>query len=620
MRMLVTGGAGFIGSHYVRTLLDRGLAGSRTPEPSSSSTSSPTPATSPTSRRSPTTALQVRPGRHLRRRARRRADAPATTPSSTSPPSRTSTAPSHAPPTSSTTNVVGHPDPARRGAAAPGRPLRARLAPTRSTARSTTGSWTEERAAAAQLAVLRLEGRPPTSSPAPTTAPTGCDVSITRCSNNYGPYQYPEKVIPLFVTNLHRRRHGAAVRRRAATCATGCTSTTTAAASSWCSTKGAPGEVYNIGGGTELTNRRADRAAARGDRLRPGRVSLRSTDRQGHDRRYSVDISKISERARLRAARAFERGAGRHREWYRDQPRLVGAAQAGGRSSLTGAGAGAVGRRLGEPRVPRSRSISPTVGCAEEPQPLRLADHPPHERHQHQHGQTDAGDEHRVRLSPCPSGAQPALSSSATPDIVSTMTMPRRMTDWGTLGARREPSMEPGTDPMISGIVSDQSRPWAMMFAIAADEHQRHRLHQVGPDQPHGRQRGVEHQQRDHDDRAGPDRGDADQQPTDGTDEDRRDRPDVRLRRSPGCRAGSAAGRCRAAARRWRRRSSSAKPIASCSVVSISVGSVTALTRNGPRKAIGTEPTISHLASCEVRLRRAGRAPPRHRTCRRPPR
>ena len=45
--------------------------------------------------------------------------------------------------------------------------------------------------------------RPPaTCSPAPTTAPTGCRCRITRCSNNYGPYQFPEKVIPLFVTNL----------------------------------------------------------------------------------------------------------------------------------------------------------------------------------------------------------------------------------------------------------------------------------------------------------------------------------------------------------------------------------------------------------------------------------
>ena len=55
-----------------------------------------------------------------------------------------------------------------------------------------------------------------------------------------GPYQFPEKVIPLFVTNLHRRRHGAALRRRRSTSATGCTSTTTAAASSSCSPAAAP--------------------------------------------------------------------------------------------------------------------------------------------------------------------------------------------------------------------------------------------------------------------------------------------------------------------------------------------------------------------------------------------
>ena len=59
----------------------------------------------------------------------------------------------------------------------------------------------------------------------------GLPAVITRCSNNYGPYQFPEKLIPLFITNLLQRRAGAGLRRRACRSATGFTSSTTAAAS-----------------------------------------------------------------------------------------------------------------------------------------------------------------------------------------------------------------------------------------------------------------------------------------------------------------------------------------------------------------------------------------------------
>ena len=64
------------------------------------------------------------------------------------------------------------------------------------------GSWTEDAAAGAELAVLGVQGRLATCSRGPTTAPTASTCVVTRCSNNYGPYQFPEKVIPLFVTNL----------------------------------------------------------------------------------------------------------------------------------------------------------------------------------------------------------------------------------------------------------------------------------------------------------------------------------------------------------------------------------------------------------------------------------
>ena len=118
------------------------------------------------------------------------------------------------------------------------------------------------------------------------------DVRITRCSNNFGTHQYPEKMIPLFVTNLidglkvplygdgknvrdwlHVNDHCAGIELVAQ--------------------KGVPGEIYNIGGGTELTNaeltsmilQHCDMSV---DFIQP------VTDRLGHDRRYSVDWTKIN--------------------------------------------------------------------------------------------------------------------------------------------------------------------------------------------------------------------------------------------------------------------------------------------------------------------------------------
>ena len=83
----------------------------------------------------------------------------------------------------------------------------------------------------------------------------GLPVCITRCSNNYGPYQFPEKVIPLFVTNLIDGAHGAALRRRAQRPRLAARRRPLPRHRSWCCAGGRPGEVYNIGGGTELTNR-----------------------------------------------------------------------------------------------------------------------------------------------------------------------------------------------------------------------------------------------------------------------------------------------------------------------------------------------------------------------------
>lgn len=142
----------------------------------------------------------------------------------------------------------------------------------------------------------------------------GMDVRVTRCSNNYGPYQFPEKVIPLFVTNLmdgipvplygnglnirdwlHVDDHCRGIALVLAA--------------------GRGGEVYNIGGGTELTNKELTGliVSAMGydwDMVTP------VADRKGHDLRYSVDISKISAELGYTPAVPFEVGLADTVAWY----------------------------------------------------------------------------------------------------------------------------------------------------------------------------------------------------------------------------------------------------------------------------------------------------------------
>ena len=158
----------------------------------------------------------------------------------------------------------------------------------------------------------------------------GLDVRVTRCSNNYGPYQFPEKVIPLFVTRLLDGGtvplYGDGMNVR-----------------DWLHVDdhcrgiqlvldgGRAGEIYNIGGGTELTNRELtarllELCGADASGCEP------VADRLNHDRRYSVDISEDRPGARLRPAGAFRPGPGRHRRVVPRQSRLVGAAAAAGRA------------------------------------------------------------------------------------------------------------------------------------------------------------------------------------------------------------------------------------------------------------------------------------------------
>ncbi|WP_330333047.1 dTDP-glucose 4,6-dehydratase [Streptomyces sp. NBC_00536] len=144
----------------------------------------------------------------------------------------------------------------------------------------------------------------------------GLDVRVTRCSNNYGPYQYPEKVIPLFVTRLlgggtvplygdggnvrdwlHVDDHCRALLAVL--------------------TEGRAGQTYNIGGGTELTNKELtglllDACGAGWDRVE------QVTDRKGHDRRYSVDWTKIRTELGYTPVHDFAEGLAETVAWYRN--------------------------------------------------------------------------------------------------------------------------------------------------------------------------------------------------------------------------------------------------------------------------------------------------------------
>ncbi|MEU6414985.1 dTDP-glucose 4,6-dehydratase [Microbispora sp. NPDC046933] len=143
----------------------------------------------------------------------------------------------------------------------------------------------------------------------------GLDVRVTRCSNNYGPYQHPEKVIPLFVTNLIEGRpiplygDGRNVRE-------------------WLHVddhcrgiqlvldKGSGGEIYNIGGGVELTNLELTERLLKAFGV-GWEMVVHVPDRPGHDRRYSVDSTKIRSLG-YEPLVEFDEGLAEVVRWYRD--------------------------------------------------------------------------------------------------------------------------------------------------------------------------------------------------------------------------------------------------------------------------------------------------------------
>ncbi|MBN1319914.1 MAG: dTDP-glucose 4,6-dehydratase [Thermoleophilia bacterium] len=143
----------------------------------------------------------------------------------------------------------------------------------------------------------------------------GLPVMLTRGSNTYGPHQYPEKLIPLFVTNalegeglplygdglnvrdwLHVDDHADGI--------------------AFVLANGKPGEVYNVGGGNERTNLEITGIIL--DELGLGESHIRRvTDRPGHDRRYSLDCGKMHGLG-WRPVVDFERGLRETIRWYRD--------------------------------------------------------------------------------------------------------------------------------------------------------------------------------------------------------------------------------------------------------------------------------------------------------------
>jgi len=144
----------------------------------------------------------------------------------------------------------------------------------------------------------------------------GMDTRITRCSNNYGPYQFPEKLIPLMLTNAIEGKdlpvYGDGLHVR-----------------DWiyvldhCRAlelvleKGRAGEVYNVGGVAQMTNLEAVRTIL--DAVGADHSLIRFvTDRPGHDRRYAIDSSKLQQELGWKPAVDFATGIARTIEWYRD--------------------------------------------------------------------------------------------------------------------------------------------------------------------------------------------------------------------------------------------------------------------------------------------------------------
>jgi dTDP-glucose 4,6-dehydratase len=144
----------------------------------------------------------------------------------------------------------------------------------------------------------------------------GLDVSITRCSNNFGPYQFPDKIIPVFAIRLMNDKklpvYGDGLHVRDWLYVTDhCDGITRVLE------KGKKGEVYNIGGGTEKTNLELTKIILNEFGKDESQIEY-VPDRKGHDRRYSLDISKIQKELGYQPKVTFEDGLKQTIRWYKE--------------------------------------------------------------------------------------------------------------------------------------------------------------------------------------------------------------------------------------------------------------------------------------------------------------
>jgi dTDP-glucose 4,6-dehydratase len=156
----------------------------------------------------------------------------------------------------------------------------------------------------------------------------GVPVIVTRASNNYGPNQFPEKVIPLFITNLMEGRkvplYGDGLNVRDWLYVEDhCDAIWTVL------NKGKAGEVYNIGGNNELSNRQlVTKILEAMDKTWDEGVQ-QVKDRPGHDRRYAIDASKIQRELGWTPKHKFEEAIRTTIQWYRDNPQWWRAIKSG---------------------------------------------------------------------------------------------------------------------------------------------------------------------------------------------------------------------------------------------------------------------------------------------------
>lgn len=146
----------------------------------------------------------------------------------------------------------------------------------------------------------------------------GMPVNITRCSNNYGPFQFPEKLIPLMINNCRSGKklpvYGDGMQIRDWLYVEDhCSAIATVLE------KGVSGEIYNIGGNNEKANieivKLILKATGKGEEL----IEY-VADRPGHDRRYAIDNTKITTQLGWKPAYAFEEGIEKTIRWYLEHP------------------------------------------------------------------------------------------------------------------------------------------------------------------------------------------------------------------------------------------------------------------------------------------------------------